>query len=291
MVFYSPLRYPGGKGKLSSFFHAIIEENSLHDGMYVEPYAGGASVALSLLFNEYVSNIVINDVDRSIYALWHTILNKNDEFCKKISRTIVSLSTWKECKLIQKRKNRARLFDLGFSTFFLNRTNRSGIIKGGIIGGKAQKGKWKINARFNKDELIERIKRIGQYRDRIKIYNLDAYELLSNLSSTLTKKDFCYLDPPYYEKGRELYVNYYKKADHLKISKLIKSNKRVKWAVSYDNKDEIKEMYKRYHYIEYNLNYSVRLASVGKEVMFFSKDIKLSESVISRLCNGNYVKV
>ena len=140
MAFYSPLRYPGGKGKVAGFFHAIIEENSLHDGIYVEPYAGGASVALSLLFNEYVSSIVINDMDRSIYALWHTILNKNDEFCKKISKTKVNLNVWKECKLIQKRKKRARLFDLGFSTFFLNRTNRSGIIKVGIIGCKAQKG-------------------------------------------------------------------------------------------------------------------------------------------------------
>lgn len=289
MAFYSPLRYPGGKGKVASFFHAIIEENSLYDGMYVEPYAGGASVALSLLFNEYVSSIVINDLDRSIYALWHTILNKNDEFCKEISKTRINLSVWKECKLIQKRKNRAKLFDLGFSTFFLNRTNRSGIIKGGIIGGKAQKGKWKIDARFNKDELIERIKRIGQYRDRIRIYNLDAHELLSRLSSTLTKKDFCYLDPPYYEKGRALYVNYYEKADHLKISKLIKSAKRVKWAVSYDNKDEIKEMYKRCHRVEYNLNYSVSLAAVGTEVMFFSKGLKLSENVISNLCNSIYV--
>jgi DNA adenine methylase len=290
MAFYSPLRYPGGKGKVAGFFHAIIEENSLHDGTYVEPYAGGASVALSLLFNEYVSSIVINDMDRSIYAIWHSILNKNDEFCKKISKTKVNLDVWEECRLIQKRKNRARLFDLGFSTFFLNRTNRSGIIKGGIIGGKSQTGKWKIDARFNKDDLIERIKRIGQYRDRVKIYNLDAYELLNRLSPTLTNKDICYLDPPYYEKGKELYVNYYKEADHLKISKLIKSTKKVKWAVSYDNKDKIKDMYKQCHRIEYNLNYSVSLASMGTEVMFFSKGLKLSENATSCLRDCNYIE-
>lgn len=68
MDYCSPLRYPGGKGKVADYFKQIFRDNSLYDGVYVEPYAGGASVALSLLFNEYVSKIIINDIDRSIFA-------------------------------------------------------------------------------------------------------------------------------------------------------------------------------------------------------------------------------
>ena len=283
MAFYSPLRYPGGKGKIASFFYAIFEQNSLCDGTYVEPYAGGASVALSLLYNEYVSNVIINDIDRSIYAFWHSVLFNNEKLCNLIHKTKVNLKTWEESRVIQKRKARAKLLDLGFSTFFLNRTNRSGIINGGMIGGRAQNGKWRIDARYNKVDLINRIRRAGQYRNRIKIYNFDAYKLLQNIFPSLSKKTLCYFDPPYYEKGKALYVNYYRNSDHTKIAKKIQSIKKVKWIVSYDDKKEVKNMYRGSRCFEYTLNYSASNVSLGKEVMFFSKDLNVSKDMLSAL--------
>ena len=138
MQFYSPLRYPGGKNKLAKFVALICEKNAV-SGHYVEPYAGGASVALHLLFNGHVKEVTINDYDRAIYAFWYSILNDTEKFCRKIRNTDVTLETWRKQKKIQNNKaTEKNLLKLGFSTFYLNRTNYSGIIDGGMIGGVSQ---------------------------------------------------------------------------------------------------------------------------------------------------------
>jgi len=173
MKFYSPLRYPGGKNRLAKFIVLICEKNNIN-GHYVEPYAGGASVALYLLINGYVKEITINDLDRGIYAFWYSVLNDTDKFCRKIRNTEITVGNWKKFKKIHSNAKTAKLFDLGFATFFLNRTNRSGVIDGGVIGGETQKGKYKINCRFNKKDLIKRIKLIASHKKNIHLYNWDA---------------------------------------------------------------------------------------------------------------------
>ncbi|MGB2580420.1 MAG: DNA adenine methylase, partial [Minisyncoccia bacterium] len=166
MKFYSPLRYPGGKNKLAKFVALVCEKNNI-SGHYVEPYAGGASVALHLLINGYVKEITINDFDRSIYAFWHSVLNNTEKFCKMIESADMTVRNWLEQKEVQKNKAKVGLLELGFSTFFLNRTNRSGVINGGVIGGLEQKGNFKIDCRFNKKELIERVRLIAGYKQNI----------------------------------------------------------------------------------------------------------------------------
>lgn len=273
MDFYSPLRYPGGKGKISPYFKKVLKENFLCDGVYVEPYAGGASVALSLLFNEYVSKIVINDVDRSIFAFWHGILNETEKFCKLIEETPVNITTWKKQKAVQNKKDKCGLLELGFSTFFLNRTNRSGILKAGVIGGINQRGLWKIDARYNKDDLIRRIKRIAQYKERIEIYNLDARILVRRLSKVLSSKTLFYFDPPYHIKGKDLYLNYYCDKDHKKIAELINTLKKQKWIITYDNTALIRELYREYRKSVYSLKYSASKPKIGEEIMIFSNNL------------------
>lgn len=76
------------------------------------------------------------------------------------------------------KKDQASLLDLGFSTFFMNRTNRSGIIKAGVIGGYAQTGNYKMDARYRKDKLMKRIRRIASYADRIELHNEDAVDFI-----------------------------------------------------------------------------------------------------------------
>ena len=283
MAFYSPLRYPGGKRKLASFFYTTFDENDLHNGTYVEPFAGGASIALSLLFNEYVSNIIINDIDRSIYAFWYSVLFNNKKLCNLILETKINQNVWKKCKTLQKQKERTDLLNLGFSTFFLNRTNHSGIINGGMIGGRKQLGKWKIDARFNRKELVDRISCIGEYRDRISLYNMDAYDLVKRLNPYLSKRTLFYFDPPYYEKGKKLYENYYKTDDHIKMADEIRSINFAKWIVSYDNKFEVKKMYEDCRSFKYCLNYSAANVRSGKEIIFFSKNLSVTDNMLSCL--------
>lgn len=273
----SPLRYPGGKGKVADYFKQIIRDNLLYDGVYVEPYAGGASVALTLLFNEFVSKVIINDIDRSIYSFWYSVLNKTEEFCQLIEKTPITMKTWKAQHKIQKEKKEHELLTLGFSTFFLNRTNRSGIINGGVIGGQDQTGKWKIDARYNKPALIDRIKRIAQYKNRIEIHNEDAIRLLKKIQNKLPDKTLIYFDPPYYVKGENLYLNFYKSQDHANIASAISKLIKHKWIVTYDNVAPIRNLYEEYRKRKFNLNYSAAEASKGEEVMIFSKSLYISK--------------
>ena len=280
--YVSPLRYPGGKLKVVDYIKRLFEVNDLVGGTYIEPYAGGASVALSLLFDKYAGKIKINDKDRSIYAFWYSVLNNADELCRMISDTPVTMDVWQAQHELQKHKEDADLLELGFSTFFLNRTNRSGILNGGVIGGKEQTGKYKIDARYNKNDLIERIERIAGYSDLIDLTSMDAVALLKRYKRTPAAKTFCYLDPPYHVKGRDLYLNYYNDDDHRAVAETIKKYK-GKWIISYDAVDFIKDLYGDYRQKEYYLSYSAGNRSKGKEIMVYSEGLTLpKEEIIKR---------
>ncbi len=268
----SPLRYPGGKGAVSNYIKLILLESGLFSCEYVEPYAGGASVALSLLYEDYVEQVWINDINRSVYAFWSTVLSEPEDLCRRITDTEVTVEEWERQKLVQSDAGASPL-DLAFSTFFLNRTNRSGIISGGgVIGGKKQTGAWKIDARFNKQELCRRIGKVARFGSRIRVTNLDAADLLRGLSDNRQDQMFIYLDPPYYVKGEGLYDNFYQHADHREISSLV-MNLEIPWLVSYDAASQILDMYQGAESRYYSLRYSARDSRHGSEVMFFSPSL------------------
>lgn len=274
----SPLRYPGGKNCIFPFVSQLFYENSLLGAAYAEPYAGGAGLALRLLFEEYVDRIYINDLDRSIYAFWASVLAHSDAFCSWIEDVDVSIESWNEYKEIQKHAQSANLFELAKSTFFLNRTNVSGVIKGGVIGGYEQKGNYKIDVRFNKEDLIERIQKIAQFKSRISVSNLDGLAFVKKMDSK-PEKVFIYLDPPYYQKGADLYMNFYSKADHEKLSEHVHKMKK-RWMVSYDNHDFILNLYAAKKKILYKLSQSAS-NRVGDEVLIFSEGLSFNQSIKS----------
>lgn len=270
----SPLRYPGGKSKIKKSVESLIIKNRMHGGTYVEPFAGGSAVALHLIFSEKVNRIIINDYDISIYAFWYSVLNFSEELCDLIRNTEITIDEWYRQRRIQNNKLESKnMLELGFSTFFLNRTNRSGIIKAGVMGGKAQLGKYKMDCRYNKEDLINKIIKINSYRDSIQLYNLDAIDLIRGVINNLDDNTLIFFDPPYYEKGQSLYVNFYNHIDHEELANEISGINGKKWIVSYDNVEEINNMYNQFRKIEYNLNYTVQNKYAGKEVMFFSDNI------------------
>lgn len=280
--YVSPLRYPGGKLKVVDYVKQLMEVNDLKGGTYIEPYVGGASVALSLLFSKYASRIKINDKDRAIYSFWYAVLNETEGLCRMIQDTPVTMDVWEAMHELQKHKEEADLLELGFSTFFLNRTNRSGIINGGVIGGKEQLGTWKIDARYNKKDLIERIEHVAGYADLIELTSMDAVALIKRYKRTPAAKTFCYLDPPYYVKGQDLYLNYYRDEDHKDIAGAIKKFK-GQWIISYDAVNFISELYKDYRQKEYYLSYSAGNPSKGKEIMVYSNGLIIPEAEIVKL--------
>ncbi len=271
---FSPLRYPGGKGRLSGFVQKILEENKLLDGHYAEPYAGGAAVALSLLFLEFASHIHINDISKPVYYFWKATLDETDALCKLIRDTNVTADEWKRQHEILHRPKCYSPLRLGFAMFFLNRTNRSGIVHtGGMIGGKNQSGAWKLDARYNKEDLIRRVEEIANYRNRIRVSNDDAEKFLSEKVPAMPPKTLVYLDPPYFKQGGSLYENHYLPADHLRLSGVVKKEIPGHWMISYDNHPEIRKAYKGCADLVYSLSYSAARRYEGSEVMFFSRGL------------------
>ena len=278
-MYRSPLRYPGGKAKIAPFMKDIIRENRLFDGIYVEPFAGGAGVALELLFEEYVRKIYLNDLDISIYSFWDSILHNTAEFCSLIENTPLTISEWKHQKDVQRHKEDADPLELGFSTFYLNRTNRSGIIGGGVIGGFHQSSVWKMDVRYNKPDLIARIKKIAAYEQRIQLFNMDGGDFIEKIVAPLPENTLIYFDPPYYEKGKALYVNHYRHDDHVRLREVISNCQKKYWVLTYDNVHEIEELYRPYRHFEYSLSYSVANKGSGHELLFVSDKCMIPKNI------------
>ena len=268
MPYYSPLRYPGGKRRLSNYMKLVLQENSLLGAHYVEPYAGGCAVSLALLFEGYASRIHINDLSRPVYAFWHAVLYETEPLCSRIRQTPVTVDEWHHQRAIQEHASEVSLLDLGFSTFFMNRTNRSGIITGGMIGGKNQRGSYKLDARYNVEDLIDRIERVASHRSQIGVYDQDASLFITYVLPTLPHNALVFLDPPYYSKGKDLYENEYDYEDHKRVADLVRGMDQP-WVLTYENMPEIERLYEGYRSIEYYLSYSAAGRYRGSELMFF----------------------
>lgn len=273
-MFYSPLRYPGGKGKLASFMEYMLDLQGHHGGTYIEPFAGGAGIAVELLLRNVVKKIVINDYDKGVWSFWKAVLTDTNRFIEEITRVPLSMEEWYRQREICLNRNKKYSFELGFAVFYMNRTNRSGIIKGGVIGGTDQSGKWGMDARFNRTELIRRIECIGKRKNDIKLYNKDINTFITNYIPRFEKENaFVYFDPPYFKKGEQLYMNYFKLSDHKRIESAIRERVNCDWVITYDNAKEIREIYGNYAMRLFDLNYSVASKCKASELIVFKEGV------------------
>ena len=272
MTNLSPLRYPGGKNKIYDKVLEIIKP--YNPTTYVEPFAGGASLPLRLLHNKEVDKIIINDYDKSVYAFWYSVLNHTDELIELIENEPITIENWHKHKAIIKNKeNEPSLLKLGFSMLFLNRTNRSGILNAGVIGGLKQYGNYKLDCRFNKDKIIEKIKLIGEMKDRITLYNMEVNDFIKNI---IPKNSFTFFDPPYYHKGKSLYPEFFTETDHIKLHNTIEEcMMRSPWIITYDNADEIKGLYANYVIEEFPMHHSAANKGKSIEIMIYSRQMRL----------------
>ncbi len=271
----TPLRYPGGKQKLAAFILEILEANGLVGGHYVEPYAGGAGVALELLLENKVSKIHLNDSSLPIYAFWRSVLSKPEELCRLVASASLTVEEWKHRRDIVRQPKGHSQLEVGFSAFYLNRCNRSGVLSGGLIGGLAQDGEWKMDARFPRNELIRRIEAIASRSSAIVLKNWDAEKFIEEHVPTLPVETLVYCDPPYFDKASRLYLNSYQEADHQRISRVIQDRLKRKWVVSYDSAPQILDYYRERRSFVYDLQYNASRVYKGREIFVFSDDLDL----------------
>lgn len=275
----SPLRYPGGKAKLYNFVKRVLEVNGLLGETYAEPFAGGAGLALKLLLNGDVKRVIINDLDPAVYYFWLTIINETNRFCNKIDSVDLTINEWKKQREIYNKANLNNIFEYAFSFFYLNRTNVSGVVKGGVIGGLDQAGPYKIDARFNREGLKKRIYEIASHKNQIVITNYDANEFITGDFLKHYYKVFINFDPPYVKNGYKLYQNSFKEEDHRKLCDNIKKCNR-KWMVTYDVCNLIYDLYSKYPMGKTEINYSVKTVRKEQEYVFFNNNVIIPEEFL-----------
>lgn len=266
---FSPLRYPGGKNRISGFIKVAIQNLNVKNCTYIEPFAGGAGVALSLLLDGTVDNIVINDYDKAIYSFWRAIKQETDRLIERIENTPITIEEWYKQKAIYSTSTSYSL-ELAFATLFLNRTNRSGILTAGPIGGYSQEGDWKLDVRFNRESLVTKIKDIASHRHNIFVYNKDIISLLRNYIPRFGEDVFIYFDPPYYNKGQKLYKNFFTPSDHQRIRDVITQEITTPWIITYDDVKAICDLYSAYDIRKFDLTYSAANKGTATELMIFS---------------------
>lgn len=271
---YTPIRYPGGKTKLYPEIRAILEMNDLLGHPYAELFAGGAGLAIKLLLKGDVSSIVINDYDRAVYCMWDAIVNHAEEMCEFIDSAVLDIETWKKVRDMYQNHDEVGDFELGKAAFYLNRTNVSGILSGGVIGGLEQTGNYKMDVRFNRKTLKKKIMDIAARRDDIEVTRLDAEDFIDDRMGD--SELFAYLDPPYVQKGPGLYRSAFDEAKHRSLARKV-GDARSKWVVTYDADDLIDDIYGNYERGDLEISYTANVKTVGKEKIILGPGLKWPE--------------
>jgi DNA adenine methylase len=259
---------------MAGLLASVRRLNSWGDYPIAEPFAGGAGASLSLLYSEETPHVFINDADVAINAFWWSVTRRPKEFAAKLKGTTANMVEWKRQRGIHSRPSQVSRTDLGFATFYLNRCNRSGIIlKGGPIGGNDQKGKWKIDARYNVPELLRRCDEVAEYRSRIVVTGEDGLQFIRKRASD---RVFFFIDPPYYEKGPTLYLNSLTHAYHRALARQLQSMPGAAWVMTYDDTPEVRALYESWATVrEFQLDYAASGRRKGRELFICPKSLKL----------------
>lgn len=271
MRYASPLRYPGGKTGLTGFLSNVIQRNGLSGCKYYEPYAGGAGAALSLLKLGEVSELYLNDADRRIFSFWQSAISESERFVERIHSVPLTIQEWHRQHEICSTPDSHSQFDVGFAAFFMNRCNRSGVLTGSVgpIGGYQQTGKWRMDVRFNRAALSERIFSIARMKESIHVSCRDAIDFLKETLPRGRGRErvFVYLDPPYVQKGQRLYLNAYLPKDHAKLASYIDAQKALPWIMSYDDSELVRELYSNHFIALMPIKYSLQNKRTARELI------------------------
>ncbi len=241
----SPLRYPGGKRRLAPYVAATLAENDLRPNVFVEPYAGGASVALELLHFDLVDKVVLGDQDALITSFWQTVVSDVDWLCEQVEQISLDLALWERMKVGRFRSRRS----MALACLYLNRTSFNGSLhpSAGPIGGKAQVSEYAIGCRFPRERLIQRLRACAAMGDRIEVAApQDAMRTLRETRDRAHRDErsvFFYLDPPFWSKSDKLYRRSFTELDHEHLADALH------WVsdpflLSYDPAPEVVELYK-----------------------------------------------
>lgn len=278
MTYVSPLRYPGGKGRLAPYLARVLANQPYVIDSYCEPYAGGAGAGLHLLVNGYVNHLIINDLNPGVAAFWRCVVNHPRELLERINSCDVTVTEWHKQRHIYLSPDGRADIDIGFATFFLNRSNRSGILSARPIGGLDQAGKWKIDARFNRDDLSERITLLSGYGDKIDVRQQRAINLIRQINRR-KRPILLYVDPPYVVQGEELYMSSHTWSEHQELARHLAKSPHP-WLLTYDVDPRTRELYRDFRCLQFGISHTAQVQKVGREYMFFSRGMRVPDRAV-----------
>jgi len=228
-------------------------------------------VALRLLVDEYVDEIVLNDLNPGIAAFWRSVFYETEDFICLLNMCDVTVEEWHRQHEIYCSLESGEL-ELGFATFFLNRTNRSGILNARPIGGLRQTGTWKIDARFDKASLIARIRTLSPYESRVTVCEEDGIGLIERFITD--GRSFIYADPPYLTQGDDLYLDTLQWKDHQRLASLLRDADG--WFLTYDADPRIaNELYAGLRCAEFQTSHTAAVQHVGREYAVFARSLRV----------------
>lgn len=274
----SILRYPGGKTQLAKFVRHTIEMNHIEQPVYCEAFCGGSGIAIENLLNGSAHSVILNDLDPAIYSIWYAAVNCSERLINRIQNISITITEWHRQKDIYSKLKEipGYNFDLAVAAFFLNRTNRAGIITGGPIGGYAQQSKYNLSCRFNKSSLINKIRDIAKRQQDIQLYNMDGIDFIHNVLWPMENRNlFILFDPPYVHQGQALYKNGLNIDYHSNLSHTIQELHNKFWITTYDDVPEIRNFYRESPGYTYQLHYSAHRVRKESELFFRSPITKV----------------
>jgi DNA adenine methylase len=267
----SPLRYPGGKRRLVPYLAAALAENNLRPDLFVEPYAGGASVSLELLHLDFAGRAVIGDLDPMVNAFWETVVTDVDWLCEQVESVPLSLSEWERMKKTRFRSRRS----LALACLYLNRTSFNGALhnSAGPIGGRAQTSEYDIGCRFPRARLVGRLRACAELADRIDVVPAQDAMVTVREARERARHDelsaFFYLDPPFWAKSKFLYRRSFTELAHERLADQLHWLQ-DQFLLSYDPAPEIVDLYTGHTagtVAEIELVYSGSSRSAGTEMV------------------------
>tara|TARA_R110002020_G_scaffold74540_24_gene190677 strand:+ start:642 stop:1403 length:762 start_codon:yes stop_codon:yes gene_type:complete len=249
----------------------VVDTLPGEEKVYAEPFCGGAGAAVNLLEDGKVASIHLNDADARVYSAWNAMVHETERFLERIASARVDMEEWYEARetLQNMQLNGDYSFEVGYATYFINRTSRSGIVLGsGPIGGYNQTGRWKIDARFYRESMSRRIAWIGENRDRIHLTNEDATVFLARSEARVSlEKTLFFVDPPYVEAGSRLYLNAMSESKHSALADMLNSGRFPHWVLTYDNHPLVHRLYRDFRQRKIQVNYSLKTTRKEREIL------------------------
>lgn len=227
----SPFRYPGGKTWLVPYVRNWLLSRKNKPARFVEPFAGGGIVSLTVAFEELAGQTVMCELDESIAAVWRVVLNGHADW---LSDKILNFDlTAKNVHEVLGSKPRA-LHEMAFQTILRNRVQRGGIMAPGaglVKEGEDGRG---LASRWYPETLASRIRAINARKHRVNFIQGDGFKLLDEYRSD--QDTVFFIDPPYTIAAKRLY--HYWQIDHRELFARL-SKVRGDFLITYDNTPEV----------------------------------------------------